>query len=661
MKKLRFHNGLYFAVGDNQSILSSEDGVSWSQVKSGEAGRYYDVLYAAGLYVAVGSDHRFTPARALVSVSKNLRDWTSYDMQTEGELYGIAYGQGKFTAVGGTEVWDPSLGYIAAPLIVTSNDGGEWARVLIPDVPTVLKAVAFGAGTFVAVGGHRIDSFESQGEIITSRDALSWTPAVVKPNSQMTDVVFANGRFTVIGGAISWSLEFLGWPRNDNFVIYDSLNGDEWITVSQGTQGKLYKLAVIGETYWAFGEYNANLPGPVNEKPFVASSIGGVVWRLTKPSSLTPVDATFGEQGFIGRSSTGQITKSTDGVTWTGLDQSPSLQIQAVARGAGKWVVVGKGGGIAFSTEGEKWATVGSPVSSDLADVAFGQRFVAVGAKQVAVFSDDGQTWRKSNLGESSAVTLKAVAYGAGMYVAVGERNIPEGSPEGLVLSSSDGLEWRTRAVTQYWLEDVTYAAGAFVAVGGFEAILRSPDGVRWTMLNRGDVDDYNGIVWGGNMFIINGLQTLLWSSDSQNWERIQPNLRLRKVLGFAGGRFFGVTQDSKLVYSRNATNWVAVEFSYPIPAAVFDAVDSVLAVGSNGLIVMGHTAALPRVLQTKRQNDGSFVTQFEVAGWGTTNLEASSDLRQWITLRSESGVSLVEYTDRRGLATQFYRLRCDE
>lgn len=92
-----------------------------------------------------------------------------------------------------------------------------------------------------------------------------------------------------------------------------------------------------------------------------------------------------------------------------------------------------------------------------------------------------GTTWTLRNIGS----TVSGIAFGNGMFVAVG--------PNGAVWTSQNGLAWTARASgTNDDLLGVTFANGLFVAVGGFgigdgfARIMSSPDGIGWTTHIRG-------------------------------------------------------------------------------------------------------------------------------------------------------------------------------
>jgi hypothetical protein len=76
---------------------------------------------------------------------------------------------------------------------VTSEDGFSWTRS--EGVSGNLFAVTAGNGQFVAVGG----GFGAAGLIVTSTDALVWTPQVSGTLRSLVDVTYGNGLFLIVG------------------------------------------------------------------------------------------------------------------------------------------------------------------------------------------------------------------------------------------------------------------------------------------------------------------------------------------------------------------------------------------------------------------------------------------------------------------------------
>jgi len=111
-----------------------------------------------------------------------LDNWQSCSKPNEyGSLSGVAYGNGTFVAVG-------SYGEI-----LTSPDGVTWTR---RDSGTEkdLSGVAYGVGTFIAVGSY--------GEILTSPDGLAWTERCSGTSSLLKEVSYGNDTFVAVGETV---------------------------------------------------------------------------------------------------------------------------------------------------------------------------------------------------------------------------------------------------------------------------------------------------------------------------------------------------------------------------------------------------------------------------------------------------------------------------
>src|SRR6185503_13354094 len=99
---------------------------------------------------------------------------------------------------------------------------------------------------------------------------------------------------------------------------------------------------------------------------------------------------------------------------------------------------------------------------------------------------------------------------GDGKYVAVGNTHNPQTH---IILSSSDGVDWRLRAAGSGPLYSVAYGAGRFVAVGGNptrvefhrSAIMSSIDGETWIRSDTNYGLTARSIAFGGGRFVVVG------------------------------------------------------------------------------------------------------------------------------------------------------------
>lgn len=207
-----------------------------------------------------------------------------------------------------------------------------------------------------------------------------------------------------------------------------------------------------------------------------------------------------------------EIWSSTDGIAWSQRTAAvPARHLGDVVHAADRFVAVGyrPGGGLALvSADGESWSeAVGTP--SPLHDVAYGAGlFVAVGSAASALRSPDGGAWIPAPL--PAGTRLSGIAYGAGLFVAVGD--------ERRLFTSPDAVTWTDRGANvppgiQY-LSDVTWTGSRFVAVG-FDGTMVSPDGVAWTQVGT---TDYQSVAASGSIVVAVNFNGYATSPTGEVW-----------------------------------------------------------------------------------------------------------------------------------------------
>jgi hypothetical protein len=147
--------------------------------------------------------------------------------------------------------------------------------------------------------------------------------------------------------------------------------------------------------------------------------------------------------------------------------------------------------------------------------VAYGtNKFVAVGgytdwwtgrAVATVVTSTTGATWTQSTISLDSI--LSDIAYGNGLFVAVGTK--------GAIVTSPTGAAWtrRTSGVTEH-LYDVAYGAGVFAAAGLNGVLLTSTNGVNWTRRSLPTKNNFLNIAFVQGRFMVAGVAGTLLVSD---------------------------------------------------------------------------------------------------------------------------------------------------
>jgi hypothetical protein len=231
---------------------------------------------------------------------------------------------------------------------MTSRDGLVWENDqrwsdVVADDDNVLFNIAFGAGKFIAVGGGAMI-----GHLLSTRDGREWRE-LPQVKGRVATIAFGNGRF--IAG-------------HDAELLY-STDGE---TFEKGA--KLDWKGSIHARRSACGDTEAG---------FRTVIIGDLdLWAEKKRVSW--------------RAATGDGTRFEH----SALDTPVARDI---ANGSGHFVVVGPGGLIESSHDGQTWKRHEAGVLDEFSRVVWtGQRFLVSGGK-LAWTSRDGLTWSAESAG----------------------------------------------------------------------------------------------------------------------------------------------------------------------------------------------------------------------------------------------------------------------
>ena len=253
------------------------------------------------------------------------------------DFRGAAYGNGVFVAVS-------SSGSVCA----TSTDSLTWTERSMP--PGVWLAVAFGRGLFVAVDGAGTN------KIATSPDGITWTARTLPASANWVSIVFGADAFVLISGStpaassldgITWTTRTLpsgAWSRvafgNGVFVAVSSSGTNSGATSPDGITWTPRTLPTTGWNSVAFGSgtFVAVAGGSV------ASSPDGITWT-TRSGAGSSNFVFFGNGTFLAvQNTSASAFTSRDGTTWTTLTMPAAFNWSAGAYGAGRLVVVARGG-----------------------------------------------------------------------------------------------------------------------------------------------------------------------------------------------------------------------------------------------------------------------------------------------------------------------------
>jgi hypothetical protein len=570
---MTYGNGTFVAVGAYGTILTSEDGISWT-VRKLSNGSISEITYGKGFFVGVG-DGFFA--------SKDGINWkegyTNYGMR--GSAGSVAYGNGTFVAVGYGSIltskdgsfwtyqhspaWQTIDGVVfgngifvalvsAQKMVLISSDGKTWTWQYVPEI-NGKWAIAYGNNTFVAAGVNDCDMSGCYAGIMTSSDGVHWTVQDIGIKGDLRGITYGNNTFVAVGrpGMVITSHDGIHWtPQqagigsglwavtygNGTFVaggeggvMLSSPNGANW-TVRSLVPGTLFRIAYGNNTYVAMG-------GPSSDITFdFFTSSNGVSWDshysgfpFGSPDVLYLgfSDMTYINGQFIATGDHGILATSSDGVVWDPKISGTTALLGGAAYGNNTYVVVGSEGTVLTSPDGTNWSSTSLDPAIDINTVIFAQNtFLALGNRYETIpncvfdpcpswpygnilSSNDGVVWTKK---EFAHPLLNGAAYGNGIFVVL--------DYYGSVFTSTDASTWVSTIVEgAQWLSEVTYGNGTFTAVGhscsGMVCtgqIFTSHNGVDWKSRISGDIKPLYGVAYINNTFVAVGESGTILQSD---------------------------------------------------------------------------------------------------------------------------------------------------
>jgi hypothetical protein len=252
-----YANGLFVASRLFDPVMTSPDGVTWTERPSGAARWARGAAYGAGRFVIVAAGTNLTSIDGI--------NWTATASGTPAELWEVAYGNNIFVAVGDNGILSSPDGlawtlrstvrgakvefgngtfYVIGSFDTNaiSTDGINWTAVASPAADNEYT-VGFGAGTWVLI--------DIRQNIWTSAEALNWrqrgTVSILRPS----EIVHAYGTFLMIGG---------------NSTILSSRNGVNWTQRRQINNGApLFNVAAGRNTFVVVGYQTILQSDPVVE------------------------------------------------------------------------------------------------------------------------------------------------------------------------------------------------------------------------------------------------------------------------------------------------------------------------------------------------------------------------------------------------------------
>lgn len=303
----RTTNTFYSAVGENAALLQSDNGIGWqtSLAPANAAGVVYLGVAALGQkLVAVGTggaiaispvDYQplvttnlFTNGATVLSVVLTNQvntlglAWASSTSKVTADLQGICITDSLYVASG------------ANGTLLTSPDAITWTPRSSPRT-TFLSSVESFPGGFVASG--------DLGTLLSSTDGSSWVNRSPNTTNWIYRARWRGNQLVAVG---------------QNGVIYTSPNGNDWTLRSSGVTAWLNDVILIDGTYYAIGTQGTVLASADAIQWTPVDSITGK--SLTGAASINGQLVVVGAEGVILRT---QAAAYTSPVSFLNYPKSP--------------------------------------------------------------------------------------------------------------------------------------------------------------------------------------------------------------------------------------------------------------------------------------------------------------------------------------------------
>jgi len=415
LNDILFANGIYTAVGNTGTILTSENFIHWLSPASPTSDDLFDITVDSENNNFLVSGAWGTLLSGTFTAPWPATSWSSLTSGTSDFLHGVASSP---ASPGSILVTAGSGG-----AIFTSNDnGGSWTPTAGPTQTLEdINSLVTSDSLMVAVG--------NSGVVLNSTDGgINWalqtstpenpTPANACTSSHLHDVAWkstAPTRFVAVG---------------DAGAVCISNDGSDWNSITPATP------------------------------PSTTSPLYSVVWGK----------AQFIAVGGIASSST--IYTSPDGDVWTLRNSAEPYTLRDIAWNGEHFFAVGDGGTILTSPQGITWVRNSSGTTADLHTVAFNDEMIVVTGTEpsplatVILRNLDG-TWEGANGAKLENLRINNLTFGGTQFAGV--------APSGSVFVSSDAQEWQGVVTgTNTLFNAITWDGGKFIAAGAGGHILHA-------------------------------------------------------------------------------------------------------------------------------------------------------------------------------------------
>ncbi len=502
-------NDLFVAVGQDNAIFTSVDGLNWvdrtPDFETFSNHRLFGIIWTGTRFVAFGN-------YGTILTSEDGVTWSKRETGDQNAWYKSAVWTGTQVVVVGENV------------VVVSSDGVEWSTVTL--VGEVSAAdTAWNGSIFVSIDGP--------GGIYTSSDAATWTKQFIATTRWFSGVVWMGEKFVAVGG---------------NGTAATSVDGVNWdLHQTENTSSGFvehHALALIGDTLVTVG---------LND--LIMLSTDGEDWfRAGADFDQTLFSVIWTGSRLVASGAFGTILSSSDGALWERSSTNIQNNLNSVVWTGTHYVAVGNGGIILTSPDLANWTVQESGTDELLIGVAWGnQRAIVTGNNGTLLSSQNLTDWTALESPTSSRIEM--IHWNGTLFAAI--------TPAGELLISADGVTWITEIVPTIFggfLAGVKSTPDSILVVGEFGELKIREEGGQWFIPTTGTFDDLFSVVANETTTVIVGESGIVLSGPNEGnpTERASgTDVDLFDVV-WTGERFVAVGRRGGVTVSEDGETWVS-------------------------------------------------------------------------------------------------------
>lgn len=503
LNRVRFINNEYIMVGDHGTIISGSSLNNLTKKVAPNTKKYLDIIFTGNEYIIVGD--------SCILTSEDGIQWSNSSFTTDTYFTGVTYANGKTVAVGYRYDNGSPIGVVYRKI-----DEESWEMVLSPDenlYKSQFNAITYSKGLFVAVGHRGFIAYSVDGEtwILHNHEARN-----------IFDIEFCTDEHCFIGCGMRGTLYFSDIPKAlatpetveigkkfPNNYEYGVLNG-KWSKYDYRTfaptgldtsipdkdlediiydaeNDELYLASYSGSVYKYTGYVK-------NENSTIMNYITKIKEDETKPlytiSQSPDKIVVAGVNGYIA-----YIDKTaTDNTTWTEINDLNinNADINHMNYANNMFIGVTSTGAIAdtgssaiiTSTDGITWTIKDSGIQQRLNKIRYLNNLYIITTNEGKIlYSKDLNSWTTVQIIPTPTnINMNSIVYGNGIYVASNSENG--------IYTSLDLITWTKNTSITSIITDIKFFKNKFFACGLSGVLLTSTDGITWTVKQTGTTEN---------------------------------------------------------------------------------------------------------------------------------------------------------------------------